>query len=258
MLLVDDARRNFFRNVKALQTRDRPKPFNVRSLFPGRTDEEVAESLAEFFNKISSEFQPLEPADIPRTHRRVLPNLQPFEVADRIRVFKKPKSMVIGDIFSALMHKFAVLLAVPLVSIYNEITRTAVWPLVWKKEFVTVIPNCRSPAGLSDLRNISCTMLASKIYESYILDWLKIEVTCKDNQYGGVKGCSVPHLLVDLWDEVLGSLEDERTCAMITGIDYAKAFNRAFSTARRRLPGRERARTPLPSSPRSSQTGQFQ
>ena len=104
------------------------------------------------------------------------------------------------------MHKFATLLAIPLTDIYNEITKTAVWPKIWKQEFVTVIPKCWTPTELGDLRNISCTMLASKIYESYVLDWLKTEVKCKDNQYGGVKGCSVPHLLVDLWDEVLGGL----------------------------------------------------
>ena len=79
---------------------------------------------------------------------------------------------------------------------------------------------------LGDLRNISCTMLPSKIYESYVLNWLALEVTCKSNQYGGVKGCSVSHLLVDLWDEALWNLEDERAATLITSIDYAKAFNR--------------------------------
>ena len=89
-----------------------------------------------------------------------------------------------------------------------------------------MIPKCRTPAEMGDLRNISCTMLPSKIYESYVLNWLSTEVSCKDNQYGGIKGCSVDHLLVDLWDEVLWNLEDERAATMITGIDYAKAFNR--------------------------------
>ena len=50
VLLVDDARRNYFRNVKAFKTKDRPVPFDARSLFPvGRTGKEVAEELAVFF-----------------------------------------------------------------------------------------------------------------------------------------------------------------------------------------------------------------
>ena len=154
-------------------------------LFPGKSEGEVAKELAGYFNRISSEFQPLEPRDIPRTYARSLPVLHPYQVEGRIKAFKKPKSMVRGDIFPALMDKFATLLAVPLTEIFNEITRTSVWPATWKQEFVTVIPKCRNPSGIGDLRNISCTMLPSKIYESFVLNWLGSEVTCKRNQYGG-------------------------------------------------------------------------
>ena len=89
-----------------------------------------------------------------------------------------------------------------------------------------MIPKCRAPAGVGDLRNISCTMLPSKIYESYVLNWLATEVTCKENQYGGIKGCSVNHLLVDMWDTICWDLEDARAATLITAINYAKAFNR--------------------------------
>ena len=69
-------------------------------------------------------------------------------------------------------------------------------------------------------------MLPSKIYESYVLNWLSTEVACKSNQCGGIKGCSVSHLLVDLWDTICWDLEDARAATLITAIDYAKAFNR--------------------------------
>ena len=225
-LLVEDARRNFFRNVKAFQAKEKPRAFSPMDLFPGKGEEEVAAELAAYFNRISSEFSPLEPADIPRTHSRKLPVLRPYQVEGRIQAFKKPKSMVRGDIFPVLMDKFATLLAVPLTEIFNEITRTRIWPRIWKQEFVTVIPKCRTPSGLGNLRNISCPMLPSKIYESFVLNWLSSEVTCKKNQYGGVKGCGVGHLLVDMWDHICTSLEDARAAVNITAVDYAKAFNR--------------------------------
>ena len=79
---------------------------------------------------------------------------------------------------------------------------------------------------MGDLRNISCPMLPSKIYESFVLNWLSTEVSCKRNQYGGVKGCGVGHLLVDMWDEILTNLEDASAAIMLTAVDYAKAFNR--------------------------------
>ena len=52
------------------------------------------------------------------------------------------------------------------------------------------------------------------------------EVSCKKNQYGGVKGSSVSHLLIDVWNEIMRNLEDDRASTLLTSIDYAKAFNR--------------------------------
>ena len=86
-----------------------------------------------------------------------------------------------------------------------------------------VIPKCHIPEGLEDLRNISRTMLPSKVYESFVLNWLSTEVSC--SQYGGVKDCGVGHLLVDMWDQICNNHEDARGVTMLTAIDYAKVFN---------------------------------
>ena len=92
-----------------------------------------------------------------------------------------------------------------------------------KKEFETIIPKKPNPEGLGDLRNISCTMLASKMYETYVLDWLKQEVKLRRNQYGGTKGLGTDHALVQLWQE---NAEDYRPATVVTSIDYSKASNR--------------------------------
>ena len=125
---MHNARRNFFRNIKAFQSRDRPKAFDPLSLFPGKSEAEAATELAKFFNRISAEFQPLEPPDIPRTHDRDMPILEPYQVEGRIHAFKKPKSMVRGDIFPALFHRYATLLAIPLTNIYNCLLYTSPSP----------------------------------------------------------------------------------------------------------------------------------
>ena len=88
----------------------------------------------------------------------------------RVRRFKKPRSTVPGDIFPLLVTQFADFLVVPLANIYNSITSMREWPVCWKREYATIIPKKSSPQSLTDLRNISCTLLASKIYESYIFD----------------------------------------------------------------------------------------
>ena len=73
----------------------------------------MAELLAEHFNAISREFNPLQMHEIPVTRDRILPVLQPFQVGGRIRAFRKLKSMILGDIFPALFDKYSDLLAIP-------------------------------------------------------------------------------------------------------------------------------------------------
>lgn len=136
----EDAKRHFFRNVKSLSSPDRPKQFDVRTLHPDKTDGEVAEELASYFNAISTEFSPLEPADIPVTFDKRRPDLTLAEVSMRIRKFRKPRSSVGRDIFPQLLTQFSDFLAIPLTNIFNKITRSKVWPLSWKVEYVTVIP----------------------------------------------------------------------------------------------------------------------
>ena len=118
-LLAKDGERNFFKNVRNYNSEERQKPFDVASLFPGKSDQEVAELLASHFNAISMEFSPLQTHEIPVTRPRHLPVLSPHQVAGRIHAFRKPKSMVKGDTFPALLTKFPDLFAIPLCEIYN-------------------------------------------------------------------------------------------------------------------------------------------
>ena len=87
-ILANDANRNFFKHVKNFSKFEKPKEFNVRDLMPGKSDSEVAESLADYFNKVSKEFDPLEPHQIPTTTEKSLPTLPCWEVAARLKRFK--------------------------------------------------------------------------------------------------------------------------------------------------------------------------
>ena len=147
------------------------------NMFPRRTEQDVSELLAVHFNAISNEFRPLNwNTDIPTTKSVPLPVLQVHEVAARLPKFKKPRSMVRGDIFPDLVTKHADLLAVPLTAIYNDISATLTWPKIWKEESVTIIPKVNNPSEVGQLRNISCTMLApvadycDVVYHSLLTD----------------------------------------------------------------------------------------
>ena len=226
-LLSPDAGRTFFKNVKSYNCKERPPQFDVRSLFPaGLGDQAIAERLADHFNGISSEFEGLDPEKTPGTYSSEVPLLTVSAVAQRLRKIRKPKSMVKHDIFPSLVGPAADFLAVPLADIYNTISITSTWPLVWKQEFVTPIPKKPLPETVNDLRNISCTALFSKVYESFVLGWLMEQVGMRSNQMGGMKGAGTEHYLVELFQLILEALEDPRAASVITSIDYSKAFNR--------------------------------
>ena len=62
--------------------------------------------------------------------------------------------------------------------------------------------------------------------ESLILDLLRGQIAPDPVQFGGVKGCGVEHLLVEVWERVLGGMENPDTAVSLLGLDYEKAFNR--------------------------------
>ena len=221
-----DAARNFYKNVRAYKSKEKPPEFNVKDLYPGEKDEAVAEKLAEHFNKISKEFQGINPDQIPRTYSSPIPVLSSARVEAALIKFRKPKSRVAGDIFPSLVNRVAPWIASPLANIYNTISRDHCWPTDWKTEFVTPIPKKPMPETPDDLRNISCTQFFSKVYESFCLAWLTDQANVRSNQYGGVKGLSTEHFLVRLWQRTLENLDDSRAGSLITSIDYSKAFNR--------------------------------
>lgn len=162
---------------------------------------------------------------MPTTYSAPVQILSVAEVKKRLKEFKKPKSMVKHDIFPALVSPSAGFLAPPLAFIYNRITSSSTWPMLWKQEFVTPITKKGLPSSLNDLRNISCTALFSKVYESFVLGWLGEQVGMRANQMMGMKGAGTEHYLVELYQLIRKALEDLRATSIITSIDYSKAFN---------------------------------
>ena len=223
-LTAPDAARFFFKHVRAFKSKEKPPEFDVHDLFPGADDERVAECLADHFNRISNEFNGIEDSEVPTSFDS--PIRQLTEVGARLRKIRKPKSMVKGDIFPALVGRVSDMISVPLACIFNSISSSLEWPNYWKTEYVTAIPKKPHPSSVDDLRNISCTALLSKTYESFVLDWLGEQTSLRSNQFGGVRGCGTEHFLVEMWQKVLENCDDSRAASFITSIDYSKAFNR--------------------------------
>ena len=216
-------RRGYYKAVNMLKTKCPTSIWDVCSLYPDLSLTEISESLAHFFNAISQEYEPI---PSPEQEDNNVVYLEPYQVSARLKSFKKPKGLVAGDIDPQLLNKYHDILAIPLTIVFNQVLNTLHWPKLWKSESVTIIPKNNAPSGPGELRNLSCTPVFSKLLESFVLERLKGEISLSSRQFGGIKGCSTDHFLIETWDAIISALEDGNTAANLLSVDFAKAFNR--------------------------------
>ena len=157
---------NFFRTIKSLRNEHAPEHWNIKQMFTGESEEQIAEKSASYFNRISAEYEPIPPPMKGHNPMRI----ERYEVAAALKSCRKPRSTVPGDLPpKALTHEICDILSEPLHYIYQLILDEFHWPKIWKCELVTLIPKKPNPSELSELRNLSCTPRFSKILESFIL-----------------------------------------------------------------------------------------
>ena len=216
----------YYRVVKELNTKNRPGPWNVIKVFPeGTTDIEAARAVTEYFGAVSDLLPALDLDLVPKfCGGDPMDLLLASEVSTAIKNAKKPNSMVEGDIYPHLYSE--VDFGKVITPVYNAVITSRTWPDAWKVETVTVIPKCQNPESLAECRNISCTNFLSKVLESILLKRLREEIPADMDQFGGVKGSSVEHMLVEVWERILSGLEIPDVAVTLLGIDYEKAFNR--------------------------------
>ena len=147
----------------------------------------------------------------------------------KIQSAKKPKSGVPGDLPSLITKEFAEELSVPLCGLLNNIFQSAIWPQQWKKEFVTPIGKIPMPETEDDLRPISLTNFFSKVTEHFVVMWLLeyIEDKIDVRQFGGSKGNSITHYIIEFINFILSNQENTAPTAILAAmVDFSKAFNR--------------------------------
>ena len=165
--------------------------------------------------------EPINPAD--------LPVISDYEVYENIRRSKKPRSSVPGDLPRRIVQEFGPELATPAGKIFRNIVKTGHWPKQWRLEYGTPLQKQTNPVSEDHLRIISLTNYLSKQMEQFVIDWL---LQCVGSQldwgqYGGIKGSSISHYLIDFVNFILYNQDLKIPHAVLAVmIDFAKAFNR--------------------------------
>ena len=200
------------------------------------TSFQSAELIADHFSAISMEYDPINVMKFPPAMRRalenpdvsVIPKLQDYQVYKRLCSAKKPNSQVPGDFPRKLIKEFSCELASPLTVIYNKILCTFEYPRQWVVEHQIPIPKVQNPSNEDDLRNIAKTTFSSKVFESFLADWLMPIVSpfIDPCQYG-LRGASISHYLIKLLEFVHEHLDLRSPHAVLVAmVDLSKAFNR--------------------------------
>ena len=82
------------------------------------------------------------------------------------------KSVYPGDIPTKLIVKCAYYLSVPLTAIFDQCFVDGIFPVCFKRAIISPIPKNKTPKVPSELRPISKTSIFSKIFESFIYNFL--------------------------------------------------------------------------------------
>ena len=199
------------------------------------SDEEAAEQIAQHFAAVSQEYPPLDVSCLPSRVQTKLqseespPIVSDYEAYRKIRAAKKPRSGVPNDLPRLITQEFAPELATPVSKIINQISRTGEWPKQWKLEHIVPIGKVPMPESEDDLRPISLTAFFSKVTEHFVVMWLMgfIKDKIDFRQYGGLKGNSITHYLIEFINFILSCQDSpDQTAILACMVDFSKAFNR--------------------------------
>ena len=203
----------------------------------GLTALQSAEKIADFFSKISQEYDPLNLEELPdRVRLKLLvdpcdhPVFEEHEVYADLLTAKKTCS-VPGDIPVSILNEFLPEFVNPITKIINATFSSHEWPTMFKKEFGIPIEKVPDPQCEDDLRSIGLTPFISKRMEKLLIKWIwkYIYPHIKPDQLGGLPGCSIVHYVIRMIDFILKHLDkNTKSPSAVLGVtvDFSKAFNR--------------------------------
>jgi hypothetical protein len=199
---------------------------------------ESVERFADYFSKISQEYLPLDINRLSESVRnklqapvniREIPKIEAYQVWETMKKGRKTKSSVPGELPARLRHEFGPELAEPAAIIFNQIASTGIWPDHWKEGSAIPLKKVPDPKDEAERRLIEITHYLSLQMEKIVLQWLLGYISEKldRDQFGGAKGHSVAHYLIEIMNFVLYNQDlSEPVSTMLTAVDLHKGFNK--------------------------------
>jgi hypothetical protein len=198
---------------------------------------EQLERFSDYFIAVSQEFPPLQLEQLSEESRRKLseirqediPQIHDYQIFHILDKSKKKKSMVPGDMPPRLFYAASAGLAAPAASIMNRIAQTGEWPSQYQTEWGVPLEKVKGAQDESQTRLISCTNKMNIVLEKQVVRWLMeyVEHKLDPDQFGGIKGNSISHYMIELTNFILYNQDLKDPQAIIAAfIDFRQGFNR--------------------------------
>ena len=155
----------------------------------------------------------------------VIPVMKTFEALCNVKVRKATGP---DNIPAWLLKSHAEVLAPPLTAISNNSLREGVVPIEWKTANVIPLPKRNPPVSIEkDIRPISLTPIAAKVFESIVMEWIDEKMYGKiDNkQFGGISGTSTTDVLLEMVNKWYESTDNLESYVRVVMLDFSKAFD---------------------------------
>ena len=125
--------------------------------------DELAESLNDYFVSVASDIPPLDIPSLPTFLPAAVPppTIHPHEVCSKLLNLRTNKAMGPDSIPPRILKEFAYELAEPVSSIFNTSLSSGLVPVLWKDYSVIPIPKAKQTQVESDTRPIALTPVLS-------------------------------------------------------------------------------------------------
>ena len=230
--LRNSDQRNWWRSVKQITGLSRPSTQSLQSLanhFHDGDLHELASSINHFFQQVAAHLQPLD-NDTGPPPPIVVPDefvIDPAAVEIKMSRIKVTKAPGPDGLPNWVLRDFCGQLAGPVCAIFNASLREGCVPTRWKAANVIPVPKVYPPRSItSDLRPIALTATLGKTLESFVGNWIlrAVENKLDGRQYGGLKGRSTTHALVDMMHHWHGAVDKGQSVRAVF-VDFSKAFD---------------------------------
>ena len=228
--------KKYFQVVKTLSNYNGKNNQNEVEELIGISPPIAADKIAKHFSSVSSQYSPVNLTSLPS----FLPSLPPPKISE-VDIFRKmqrlnnTQSTYPQDFPWKLRKEYDIFLLLPLKDIFNTCLEQQTYPKQWKLEYVTpLLKSSNAKKNISDLRKIAKTSENSKLFESFLKDWILEDISenLDKKQFGARKGSGTEHLIVQFIDRILNLLDGKisKTAVMASSIDWTSAFDRVDPT----------------------------